>query len=215
MTNLNIKVCFVIETTSQMTEILPNVQSYIKETITTLPSRMQLPSASVLPSAILYRDIEDPDNCVVYPFSTASTFLETFPNLERESSVACFDKSDAVDVAGAIHTVLGLDWSDAVVSLVVHCGITPPHGKMFDDIPDRLDKYPGGDPFGHNLLKDMYMLSLNRVHYMFVRISGRVDTMLECFHQVYQEPGTFTVIDCPTEESELESYISEPDSAGE
>jgi hypothetical protein len=86
---------------------------------------------------------------------------------------------------------------------------------MFDDIPDRLDKYPGGDPFGRNLLDDIHTLSLHRVHYMFVRISGRVDTMLEAFHQVYQEPGTFTVVDCPTEDPELTEYISGPDSEGE
>jgi hypothetical protein len=196
-----------------MTEVLPNVQSYVEETIATLPSRLNLPSAEVIPSAVLYRDVDDPDNCVLYPFMPASDFLEHFPNLERESQVACFSKSDAADVAGAVHCARHLDWSDATVSLVVHCGITPPHGRMFNDVEDRYDQYPGEDPFGNNLLDDMKELSKMRVHYMFVRISERVDTMLELMHQVYDLPGTFTVVDCPVYDSE--SYTSEPDSVAE
>lgn len=210
MKNLTIKVCFVIETSLAMTEVLPNVQSYVEETIATLPSRLNLPSSEVIPSAVLYRDVDDADNCVFYPFTTASEFLANFPDLQRESRVACFSKSDAADVAGAVHCARHLDWSDAVVCMVVHCGITPAHGRMFNDVEDRYDEYPGEDPFGNNLLEDMSDLSKMNVHYMFVRLSERVDTMLETFDQVYHGPGTFTVVDCPTS-----PYTSDPDSVGE
>lgn len=209
MKNLTIKVCFVIETTFEMTEILPSVQSYIEDTVYTLPSRLDLPTAEVIPAAILYRDYEDPEDVSCYDFRPAGLFFDDLPDLQRESRVACFGKSDAANVAGAVHAILGLDWSDAYVSVVVHCGITPPHGRMFDDYPGRLDRFPGENPYGHNLLEDMKELSRNRVHYMFVRISSRVDTMLEMFHQVYESPGTFTVVDLP------EEYTSEPDSVGE
>jgi hypothetical protein len=211
MKNVTIKVCFVIETTSEMTEILPNVQSYVEETITTLPYRLGIPSAEIFPAAILYRDYDDPDHLSMYDFRTADEFFEDLPNLQQESRIACFGKSDAADVAGAVHAVLEMNWDDADVKIVVHCGVTPAHGRMFDDVKGRLDKYPGENPSGHDLLEDMYTLSRSRVQYMFVRISERVDTMLELFRQVYDLPGTFRIVDCPRDAS----YTSEPDSVGE
>lgn len=205
---LKIKLAFLIETTSAMTDCLEDVTYEIESILNQI--KFYNPTADIQVASVCYRDYRDSDQLGFQSFCSPEKFMELLEeeSLYDQSCVASFSPDDVADVAGGLRVLrTGLDWENADIRLLHHFAISPPHGEKFHN-SKRHDSFPQGDPNGLNPLEDMYEFSRDIFHYTFHRIDSEVDTMLEQFDQVYTGPGKFEV-------KQLEitaTYISEPDS---
>jgi len=205
---MNIKICFVVETTFKMTPYLYDVQCSMEETINTV--RFYNPQARILISAVTYRDYKDCEQLTSWTWTPMEEFWDSWEDLQKTSRTAWFSENDTADVAGAVNCALEQDWSDASLRMLVHYGISPAHGSQFHG-PAVDDRFPDGDPMGKDLLADVRTFSLMPCEYTFFRITPLVDTMLSLMDEVYIGSGKFTVNDLDA----TETYISEPDSEEE
>ena len=205
---MNIKICFIVETTYKMTPYLYDVQSSMDEMINRM--RFYNPHAQILVALVTYRDYKDVDPIGLIDWTPEQTFWEILGDLEKESRLAWFSENDTADVAGGVNQAIQLDWSDANARLVYHYGISPAHGRQFYG-PGVHDTYPDGDPNGRDLLRDIHAFSCMPCDYTFFRITPMVDTMLSLMDESYTGGGKFRAENLDV----TETYISEPDSEEE
>jgi len=205
---LNIKICFVVETTFKMTPYLRDVQASMDDIVDDICFRN--PHAHIQVGAIYYRDYNDADRIGFTDFLSVEGFFNLPIDLEDESRTWYWSENDTADVALGLSKVNSLSWDDADEKLIFHYGVSPAHGRQFYG-PGVSDLFPHGCPSGHNLLGIVHQLSVDGFDYMFLRISPIVDTMLSLFHEVYTGPGTIIVNDLEM----VDSYTSEPDSEEE
>jgi len=202
---MKIKVCFLVETTPNMSPYLSDAQYSMEEVLDKVSFYNQHSEISV--GAVYYRDYNDIEHSFTIPFSTPEEFYE---NPANSVDVYGFSEDDTTNVACGLNALRQMDWEDADVKLIYHYAVSPAYGLRFHG-PEARDKHPKGDPSGLDPLKIVNSLSLLTFNYTFFRITPAVDTMLSLFHEAYVGPGTFRVESFDT----TESYISEPDSEEE
>lgn len=184
---ITVKICFLMDCTSSMTPWIHQAKTRMVEL--TNQVRSQHETAHLLVSFIGYRDYDDDERIIEIPFQNPRDTMEQIRMVEAEGG-----DDIAEDVAHGLERALHQDWSDANVKIVFHIADAPAHGDAFHD--SRVsDRYPRGDPEGFDPRDFVERMSLLDIHFTFVKIHPRTDTMIEQFDNCYAKGGSFKVID--------------------
>lgn len=184
---VNVKLCFLMDCTASMEPWIHAARVQIKDIVHETESHY--PDANVKVAFVGYRDIQDTERFVVFPFRSASALVQGIEFVHAKGG-----GDEAEDVAGGLVQALRLEWDDADVKLIVHIADAPAHGDWFH-APYVSDEYPEGDPSGLDPLVSMQFLSQQDFDYTFIKISSSTDTMIEHFHNSFSRLGRFKVVD--------------------
>ncbi len=158
--------------------------------------RTEHETAHLLVSFIGYRDYGDQERMIEIPFQEARETMEQIRNVSAEGG-----EDIAEDVAHGLERALHQDWNDANVKILFHIADAPAHGQAFH-APKVSDRYPNGDPEGFDPRDFVEKMSFEDIHFTFVKIHPRTDTMIEQFHNCYAKGGSFNVIDLKGQDRE-------------
>jgi hypothetical protein len=165
--------------------------------------RTNFPSCTFRLSFVGYRDFGDEEQFVVIPFTEQ---IETVQQ-QIEDIYASGGNDTPEDVAGALEKITGLEWTGQK-KLIFFVSDAPPHGTEYHPIT-MGDRFPEGDPNGRNPMEQMNVLASMGIDFTMFRVTKHVDTMIEKFHQAYQDEkatGKFKVLDVEKQLKELSEY---------
>lgn len=183
-----VKIAFVLDCTGSMEPWIHESKSKIQQIIT--QNRREHPNAHFEVALVAYRDYGDTVRRRVVDFTTASQIVRALESIHAEGGD---DQSE--DVAGALDRTCGLTWGPSEVRMVFHIADAPAHGSLYH-APRVSDRFPEGDPDGHDPRSLLRHLASEDIQYTFVRITSSTDKMIDVFHDVYTHAaGVFRVID--------------------
>ncbi len=167
--------------------------------------RTEHETADLLVSFIGYRDYGDEERLIEIPFQDARETMTQIRDVRAEGG-----DDIAEDVAHGLEKALHQNWSDADVKILFHIADAPAHGEAFHDFRVS-DRYPRGDPEGFEPRDFVEKMSFEEIHFTFVKIHHRTDTMIEQFHNCYAKGGSFKVIDLQAQRSRGPFDFGEPE----
>jgi hypothetical protein len=183
-----VKIAFMLDCTGSMEPWIHAAKTRIREIIDT--TKQSHPNAYFEVGLVAYRDYGDTVRRRIVDFTSAADVEQALRGVHAEGG-----DDEAEDVAGALDRTCGLTWGPSDVRLVFHIADAPAHGRRFH--PPRVsDRFPEGDPDGHDPLRLLQHLASQDVDFTFVRITSSTDMMIDVFHDVYTNAGgRFRVID--------------------
>ena len=186
--DITVKIAFVLDCTGSMEPWIHESKTKIQQIIS--QNRRDHPNAQFEVALVSYRDYGDTVRRRVVDFSSASQIVRALEPIHAEGG-----DDEAEDVAGALDRTCGLTWGPSEVRMIFHIADAPAHGRLFH--PPRVsDRFPEGDPDGHDPRSLLRHLASQEIQYTFVRITSSTDTMIDVFHEVYTHAGgVFRVID--------------------
>lgn len=200
---ITVKICFLMDCTASMEPYIHHAKTRMVEL--TNQVRTQHETARLLVSFIGYRDYGDHERLIEIPFQDARDTMEQIRNVSAEGG-----EDIAEDVAHGVERALHQDWSDANVKILFHIADAPAHGEAFHDYKVS-DRYPNGDPEGFDPRDFVEKMSFEEIHFTFVKIHHRTDTMIEQFHNCYAKGGSFKVIDLRAQQPRHPFDFDEPE----
>lgn len=203
----NVQLCFVMDCTGSMQEWIDAARDQIWAIIEQTRHDVEM-GLTFEVGFVGYRDFGDAEQYINIPFT------RDIDDLRRRIQAIQADGGNdcAEDVAGGLMLAVELFGGRSTgVRQVIHIADAPAHGSMFHDV-HISDRYPRGDPSGHDPCSFIHQLSEMGVDYTFVRVHKSTDTMLEAFHNSYTtSSGTFKVLDLlPQSEPAPREAIFEP-----
>lgn len=188
-TDLLVKIAFLLDCTGSMEPWIHAAKTKIHEILRSV--RKEHRNAVFEVALVAYRDYGDEDRFKVVNFGHVDRFVSALDPIHAKGG-----DDAAEDIAGALHKAVYLSWDDAHVRMLVHLADAPAHGDTFH-AAHVSDRFPGGDPDGHNpreLLRTL--VQEHQVEYTFVRMTSATDRMVEVFREWYaHDGGQFRVID--------------------
>jgi hypothetical protein len=185
---VTVKIAFVLDCTGSMEPWIHESKTKIQEIIS--QNRKEHRNAEFEVALVAYRDYGDTIRRRVVDFTSPDQIVRALEPIHAEGG-----DDEAEDVAGALDRTYGLTWGPSDVRLVFHIADAPAHGRIFH-LPRVSDRFPEGDPEGHDPRSLLQHLAYQDVQYTFVRITSSTDTMIDVFHDVYTHAGgVFRVID--------------------
>ena len=186
--SINVKVCFVMDCTASMQPWIRQAKTKMVELIARVSDSH--PNTTIQVGFVGYRDYDDVEPILVIPFQDAKYTMAQIQSVEAEGG-----DDEAEDVAHGLFHALHMDWFGADVNIVFHIADAPAHGSQFHG-PRVSDRFPEGDPDGHDPLRSLCHLVEMDTEYTFVRITSTTDVMIDVFHGTYtHHGGRFRVID--------------------
>lgn len=184
---MNIKLCFLIDCTSSMSPWITEVGKQVVNIIHTTSKKY--PDAVLKVACIGYRDYGDPEQFIIWNFTTPIKAEYMIQNIRAEGG-----SDDAEDVAWALDKLrTAIDWHPSDIRIVYHIADAPAHGLQYHN--DLItERFPEGDPDGLDPVEPLIWLSDNQIFYTFVRITRKTDKMISIFQDHYN-PDFFNVLD--------------------
>lgn len=187
----NVQLCFVLDCTGSMQDWIDAARDQIHAIIEQTQHDVET-GLTFEVGFVGYRDFGDVEQYINIPFT------RDIHDLQRRIGMIQADGGNdcAEDVAGGLMFAVEMfGGRPAGVRQVIHIADAPAHGNRFHGIRVS-DRYPRGDPNGHDPCHFIHQLSDMGVDYTFVRVHDSTDTMLEAFHNSYtSSSGTFKVLD--------------------
>jgi len=188
---LFVKLCFVLDCTGSMDPWIAAAKTKMQEIVADV--RSTHPNTIVEVAVVGYRDYGELVRFRIYDFGTAAILQDQMGDLRAEGG-----DDTAEDVAGAFKRATELSWDPADIRMVFHITDAPAHGLVFHPI-HISDRFPQGDPDGHDPRFFLDRWARLGYDYTFVKITSKTDQMLDVFYQTYsQTPNAglnFHVID--------------------
>lgn len=170
-----VQVLILIDATKSMEPFLTAVKS---QTITILKS---IPYKNIHTSVIAYRDYGDEERFFQIPYTQDLTYLQS--QLNKIQPIGGSD--DAEDVATALFLAQRNNPNITnQLQIIFHIADFPAHGTKFHKTL-LTDRFPNGDPDGHDPLRSIRYFAANQWHYYFLRIQSETDTMIDLFRTTY------------------------------
>lgn len=182
-----VKLCFVLDCTGSMGPWIRAAKRKIREMTDKVVA--DNPGTLVDVALVGYRDYDDEQRFHVVDFTTPEIVMDELRHIHAKGG-----EDEAEDVCGALIRAHRLSWDGADVQMVVHIADAPAHGTQYHSV-HISDRFPQGDPSGHDPCEFINRMSAGRMHYTFVKITSATDTMLDAFYNAWTEGGTFKVID--------------------
>ena len=211
---IRMDICIVMDCTGSMGRWIDAARDTVLQAVEDI-RRDQQPSQLRL-AFVGYRDIGEPTRFVIHNFTNA---IEKVQQLIRDT-MAYGGNDAAEDVAGALAHVSELNW-DAESKLIVFCADAPAHGHIYHESM-LSDRYPRGDPEGHDPKSLVEILAARGIDFTIFRINDSVDKMIKVFAEAHSSGASraniyqpvFTVLsvenqDGPQPESPIGDLISE------
>ena len=188
MASPRVKICFLVDCTASMGPWIHQAKTKMSDMVGDI--RSEHPNAIVQTAFVGYRDYGDQEKLIVHDFQDPQTLMRNIRNVE-----ALGGDDQAEDVLNGLERALrSVEWANADVKCLIHIADAPAHGLWFHSI-HLSDRYPRGDPSGVDPREYVERLSFLDVQYTFVRITDDTDKMVGVFHDVYNQGGSFRVID--------------------
>jgi hypothetical protein len=185
---ITVKIAFILDCTGSMEPWIHESKTKIQQIIS--QNRREHPHAHFEVALVAYRDYGDTIRMRVVDFSCPTQIVRSLEPIHADGG-----DDQAEDVAGALDRTGGLTWGPSDLRLVFHIADAPAHGMLFHT-PRVSDRFPEGDPDGHDPRSLLRHLASQEIQYTFVRITSSTDVMIDVFHDVYTHAGgVFRVID--------------------
>lgn len=183
-----VKIAFVLDCTGSMEQWIHEAKTKIQDIVSS--TRELHPNAEFEVGLVAYRDYGDAVRRRVVDFTTPAHVVRTLHTIHADGG-----DDAAEDVAGALDRTCSLTWGPSDVRLIFHIADAPAHGDHFHS-PRVSDRFPEGDPDGHDPMRSLRHLAEMSAEYTFVRITSSTDVMIDVFHATYtRNGGRFRVID--------------------
>jgi hypothetical protein len=183
-----VKLAFVLDCTGSMDPWIHEAKTKIQEIVS---STHELhPNAECEVALVAYRDYGDTVRRRIVDFTTPAVVVRALQGIHAEGG-----DDAAEDVAGALYRTCGLTWGPSDVRMVFHIADAPAHGIQFH-APRVSDRFPEGDPEGHDPMDSLRDLAEMGADITFVRITSSTDVMIDVFHAMYtRHGGRYRIID--------------------
>lgn len=183
-----VKIAFVLDCTGSMEPWIHEAKTKIQDIVR--QNRRKHPNAHFEVALVAYRDYDDTVRMQVTDFTCPAQVVRSLTPIHADGG-----DDEAEDIAGALDRTCGLTWGPSDVRLVFHIADAPAHGMVFHS-PRVSDRFPQGDPDGHDPRFLLRHLAQQDIEYTFVRITSSTDMMIDVFHDTYSHSGgVFRVID--------------------
>ena len=182
-----VKIAFLLDCTGSMQPWIDKAKITIEETVANVRDQHH---GDIEVALVAYRDYGDAVRRRVVDFTSPALVIKILNDILAEGG-----DDEAEDVAGGLNRICGLTWGPSNVRMIFHIADAPAHGLLFH-MPRVSDRYPDGDPDGHDPLVSLTHLAYQEVEYTFVRIRSSTDMMIDVFHDTYtKNGGRFRIID--------------------
>ncbi len=182
-----VKIAFTMDCTQSMGPWMQAAKDHIQELI--YEARAQHSESRFEVGFVGYRDYGSKRQHIVFDFMEPEELVRHIRPIQPKDG-----DDEAEDVAWGLFHTSKLTWGDATVKMVYHIADAPAHGEFFTR-GHVTDRYPEGDPKFLDPRQMIKEWSQQGYHYTFVRITRFTDTMVEHFHNVWTDGGSFRVID--------------------